>query len=161
MELQIKDEQNNINYVYSESLWTGKRGLTVNGIPAMKVSKKVFQLPTEEGPVRYEIKGSIYSDISIIVNGYAVSTDHEWYEKMLIWLPMISIVFGVIWGGLIGALIFGLFATIAMTINMEIMYSSKGSAFKVFVGLLVFVITTGLALLVDLFVVAFLLAAVE
>ena len=160
MELQIKDEQNNINYVYSESLWTGKRSLTVNGIPAMKVSKKVFQLPTEEGPVRYEIKGSIYSDISIIVNGYAVSTDHEWYEKMLIWLPMISIVFGVIWGGLIGALIFGLFATIAMTINMEIMYSSKGSAFKVFVGLLVFAITTGLALLVDLFVVAFLLAAV-
>lgn len=159
MQLQIKDEQNNINYVYSESLWTGKRGLTVNGIPAMKVSKKVFQLQTEEGPVRYEIKGSIYSDISIIVNGYAVSTDHEWYEKMLIWLPMISIVFGVIWGGLLGALIFGLFATIAMTINMEIMYSSKGSAFKVLVGLLVFAITTGLALLVDLFVVAVLLSS--
>ena len=160
MQLHIRDEQNNINYVYSESLWTGKRGLTVNGIPAKKVSKKVFELPAEEGVIRYEIKGSIYSDISVIANGYAVSTDHEWYEKMLIWLPLISIIIGGVFGGLIGALIFGVFATIAMTINMEIMYSNKGSAFKVIVGLFVFALTVGLAFLVDIFVVAVLLTAI-
>ena len=40
MQINIKDEQNNIVYTYGESLWTGKRTLFVNGVEAKKITKK-------------------------------------------------------------------------------------------------------------------------
>lgn len=154
MQINIKDEQNNIVYTYGESLWTGKRTLFVNGVEAKKITKKKFELQTEEGTKTYEVKGSLQSDITIICDGYAVSSDHTKYEKFLIWLPYVSIIIGLIVGGVIGILVFSVFAFIAQTINIDIMNSKKSPAIKVILGLLVFVLTTGIAVVVDLVVVA-------
>ena len=160
MQLIIKDEQNNVEYTYTESIWTGKKGLLVNGYPAKKTGKKSFEITTEEGIKKYEIRGSSLSDISIISDGRAVSTDHKWYEKLLIWLPFATVIVGAVLGGVLGAIIFGLFAGIATAINTEVMYAQKSVGFKVFVGLLVFAVTVAVAFLVDVFVVAAIFAAI-
>ena len=154
MQINIRDEQNNITYTYGESLWTGKRTLSVNGVQAKKVGKKKFEIQTEDGIKTYEVKGALQSDVTIICDGYAVSSDHTRCEKFLIWLPYVSIVIGFIVGGFIGILVFSVFAFIAQTINIDIMNSKKSPAIKVIIGSLVFVLTTALAVVVDLVVVA-------
>ena len=154
MQINIRDEQNNITYTYGESLWTGKRTLSVNGVQAKKVGKKKFEIQTEDGIKTYEVKGSLQSDVSIMCDGYAVSSNHTWYEKLLIWLPYVSIIIGVVVGGIIGVLVFSAFAFVSQTINIDIMNSKKSPAVKVLLGLLVFALTTALAVVVDLVVVA-------
>ncbi|MBQ7226240.1 MAG: hypothetical protein IJX02_06555 [Clostridia bacterium] len=65
--------------VYSESLWTGKKGVNINGMPLERVNKKTFKL--ENGDTA-TLTGNSLTGISLGVGGDVIplSAPMKWYE---------------------------------------------------------------------------------
>ena len=68
--------------VYDESIWTGKKVITVNGEQLAKIDKKTFRLPD----ARYvTVKGNMFFGASLIVDGQkiTIAPPMKWYEYIL------------------------------------------------------------------------------
>lgn len=65
--------------VYSESFWTGKKGVNINGMPLERVNKKTFKL--ENGDTA-TLTGNSLTGISLGVGGDVIplSAPMKWYE---------------------------------------------------------------------------------
>lgn len=103
---------------YNES-FTGKVSLKVDGVELVKTGKKVFKLDTEEGQILYTIKGSFLSGVTIYLSTgeNIVLAKNQWYDWVLMFLPMAGIIFAVILCGMLGGFLSIFFCTIAMVIN--------------------------------------------
>lgn len=42
--MQLTAEVNGVLYLYEENFWTGKKSLTVNGVPLTKTGKRQFSV---------------------------------------------------------------------------------------------------------------------
>ncbi len=80
--------------IYTESVFSGRKKIFVNGKELKKQSKNVYV--TESGE-QVTIKGSFYQGVELVigVNKYQVSERLKWYEYLTIILPL---VFNLIWG---------------------------------------------------------------
>lgn len=82
---------------YEESIWTGKKKLTVNGVSAKMINKTSFSFDFEEENVKAVVIGNIYkgSTLSVGSEKFRLYPKTLWYEYVLAFLPFILI---MIWG---------------------------------------------------------------
>lgn len=80
--------------VYDENFWTGRKSLSMGGVPLTKISKKDFQ--TESGSIG-TVKGSFLFGASLYIEGETIrlTPTVQWYEIVLAILPFILI---MVWG---------------------------------------------------------------
>lgn len=93
--MRIEKTINGTEYVYEESLWSGgNRRLTVNGIPAGRLSEKKFAMTGTNGAIEYiTVQGNLRVGITLETgSGKVVLVKNEWFDWILIFLPLISIV---------------------------------------------------------------------
>lgn len=144
-------------FVYEESVWTGKKELFLNGEKLEKNSKNVFFM--SNGDAVY-LKGNSLSGVHITINGetFILLVALKWYDILLSLLPFIlvliwgnsrylvnivPIIGGVIGGGLGGG-IGGLFSGLGAAINVFLSRNIKNIWLKIALTILV----TGLTFLI-------------
>ncbi len=144
-------------FVYEESVWTGKKELFLNGEKLEKNSKNVFFM--SNGDAVY-LKGNSLSGVHITINGetFILLVALKWYDILLSLLPIIlvliwgnsrylvnivPIIGGVIGGGLGGG-IGGLFSGLGAAINVFLSRNIKNIWLKIALTILV----TGLTFLI-------------
>lgn len=144
--------------VYTESFWTGKKGLTVNGAEAKPISKKEFRI----GEQKIEIIGSYFTGISLNIDGETVqlSPKPKWYEVVLAVIP---VAFLLTWGNVpalcaifpvIGGAIGGALGAIGGFAGLGLMKKTNSAAKKVLFGLGACIATILVAYLIALGVLA-------
>lgn len=110
-----------VAYSYRESFWTGKKTLTVNGLPATKCSRSLFTLAAPESET-VQVKGSFLSGVSLYYGSgkIVVLEKNTWWEWVLIVLPFLNIIAGV-FGGLLGGCLSALFGCVGSVVNASIL----------------------------------------
>ncbi len=109
--------------IFEESMWTGRKSLTINGVPLTKVSKKEFQM--QDGTT-VTLLGNFLQGCVLAVGGENIrlTPKIKWYEIVLAIIPFVLI---LIWGnvvalceivpvvgGLIGGAISGAFSAVGL-----------------------------------------------
>lgn len=144
--------------IYEESIWTGKKELTVNGVKAQKTSKKTFIVDGKNAI----INGSLYTGMTLVIDIIPIEIvpKPKWYELVLsilpisFWLtwgnhPVLYSNVPVVGGAIIGA-ICGALGGLAIAISLPAMINSKTVVKKIIVGVAVFVITTLVAYVLEI-----------
>lgn len=146
--------------VYSESFWTGKKSLTINGTPLQGLSKKEFLFDEK----KIIVKGNYLLGASLQIENeeIALSPKVKWYETVLAILPFI---FVLTWGnspdlvavipilgGAIGGALGGTFGCISMLLMKRVQLPIH----KALVGIGIF----GLSIFVNYVVAVVILQAV-
>lgn len=134
---------------YSESFWTGKRSITIDGQALNKKSRNTFTLEYEGEPLECKVKGSalfgctLYIDKDVIT----VSEPCKWYE---VFCSALICIFVLIWGNvpalceilpIIGGAIGGAICGFAACANLLLMKQTKNVALKLAIWLVVFFLT--------------------
>ncbi len=128
--------------VYTESFWTSKKAVTVNGQPLEAAAKNEFIF----GEKRAIIKGSSFTGVSMVVGDEAIelSPKPRWYEIILAILPLI---FLLIWGNnatlcaifpVVGGAIGGALGGAASVLSLFLMKKAKSALYKVLIGIGIF-----------------------
>lgn len=135
---------------YEESFWTGKRGITVNGVPAQKEKKNVYWVTPADGiPVSLQVKGSYLTGVKILFGeeSLTITPAPKWYEIaasvfMIVFLlawgnspilcSIIPIVGGALGGGIVGAM---------SVVNLALMKARREAWQKLLVFLGIFALT--------------------
>ena len=112
MKITVNDSRTQgLDLVFTESLWTGRRTLTYNGNAAEKKSRKQFILHLSNGDIEFNIKGNIFSGITVLA---PVLKEPVAVHKKLsplayvfsVLAVVLSIVCGIL-GGVVGGVIGG------------------------------------------------------
>ena len=83
--MQLTAEEEGRVYVYTENVWTGKKELTLDGVPLEKINKKTFSVKDAAGNARpLEVKGNFLTGVTLTDNGKnIVLAKNKWYEWVL------------------------------------------------------------------------------
>lgn len=132
---------------YDESVWTGKKTITINGIVLVKQKKDVYLFDDGQTQTYVQVKGSLLTGVKVVFGSDAVQVLRAptWYETVcsvlifmlvLVWgnTPALCAIVPIV-GGAIGAAISGAMAVV----NLMIMRNTKsvGAKLGIFVGFLV------------------------
>ena len=129
--MRIEKTLNGTEYAYEESLWNGgNRRLTVNGIPAGRISEKKFAMTGANGAIEYiTVQGNLRVGITLeTASGKLVLVKNEWFDWILIFLPLISIVIAM-WNAssyILAGCVMSLFCL--FTVMLEIVVARSVSA---------------------------------
>lgn len=126
--------------LYNENFWTGKKSLSMNGVPLTKISKKEFQ--TANG-VTGTVTGSFLSGACLSIGGETIRLTPKitWYEIVLCLLPFILI---MIWGNVVelclivpvvGGAIGGAISGMLSVVSLFVMRSVKPVWAKILIGI--------------------------
>lgn len=147
--------------VYTENAWTGKKSLTINGIAATPITKKVFKIDDKS----VTIIGNDLMGASLFIDGEIISLSPKpkWYEFVLAILPL---AFLLTWGNsvtlcsifpVVGGAIGGALGGAASIISLCLMKKSKSPIIKVIIGIGALVATAliafALALVITLLII--------
>ncbi len=125
--------------IYTESFWSGKKTLTVNGVDAQRISKKEYLINEK----RAILKGNYYTGACLYIDGELIQLTPKstWYEIILSILPL---VFLLTWGNspalcaifpVIGGAIGGFLAGGAFVASLLFMRRAKSPMSKIFIGI--------------------------
>lgn len=121
--MQVKNKIDEIEYIYNEKFFSGKKELIINGKKLQQVNKKNFvdQQTGEE----YIINGSFIKGLTLNTKSKEiVLVKNKWYEWVVIILPLVSIGLGIFCGAIGCALSF-LFSFLCSFFNATICRSRK------------------------------------
>ena len=129
--------------VYSESFWTGKKEIFINGTQLKKINKNTFSYENGETQETVMLHGSFLKGTTVGIGGELISMTPPatWYEWMLSILPFTII---MIWGNVpalcaiipvVGGAIGGAISGALGALSMILMKSLKNAWQKVLVGL--------------------------
>ena len=160
--MQLTAEVNGVLYLYEENAWTGKRSLTVNGVPLTKTGKRQFSVTKEDGTVSYiTVKGSFLSGISLLTSeGEVVLVKNKWYDWVLIFLPMVGIVVGVAGCGAIGGALSAFFGLLGAFVNATLLRSKLSMPIRILLCIAVFAVVSAVWFLLYLVIANAILDAV-
>ena len=140
----VKNHSDFGEIIYSESAWTGKKSITINGVKAIPLSKKVFMA----GDIRLTLSGNSLTGLDLLVGMKIVEliSKPKWYELLLAILPFVFLmvwgnsislceIFPVVAGGLGGALAGGL-----GVVSLSTMKKTRSVILKLLVGVIFFVV---------------------
>ena len=130
--------------VYEESLWTGRKTLSVNGTVLQKVSKDTYSIPLADESTRGILKGNVLTGVclNIFDEEIWVVSKAAWLDWVLSALPFMVI---MLWGNnprlcsifpVVGGAIGGALGGAGAVITMLFVRSKKGFV-KVMTGLLI------------------------
>lgn len=131
------------NIIVTESFWTGKRKVYINGRPLNKIDKSTFIFHTEEETISASISGNYFTGVvlSIDKEQFIIQMRPKWYEYVIsILIPVFIIIWGnsvtlctifPIIGGGIGGAIGGLF----MMLSLMLMCRTKKILYKILIGI--------------------------
>lgn len=142
--------------VYTESFWTGKQTLTINGTEATSVSKKSFSVDGKEAI----LKGNTLTGVKMLIDGDCIQLfpAPKWYELVLALLPLI---FLMTWGNsvtlclifpVVGGVIGGALGGATFALSLLFMKSAKTPLTKLLIGIAVFVIAILIAFVLALLI---------
>ncbi len=143
MEL-TKDIENLGQVKYTESFWTGKKTLFINGIEAKKLTSKSFEYIDADKKYYIELKGSFFFGLKMIFNNntYVLENAFKWYEYLI---ALISFVFVLIWGNsvalckiipIVGGAVGGGVSMLGSILSLLAMKTQKKPILRIVVGLL-------------------------
>ncbi len=160
--MQLTAEANGVLYLYEENAWTGKRSLTVNGVPLTKTGKRQFSVTKEDGTVSYiTVKGSFLSGISLLTSeGEVVLVKNKWYDWVFIFLPLVGIVVGVAGCGAIGGGLSAFFGLLGAFVNATLLRSKLSMPVKILLCIVVFAVVSAVWFLLYLVIANAILDAV-
>ena len=123
---------------YDESVWTGKKTITINGIVLVKQKKDVYLFDDGQTQTYVQVKGSLLTGVKVVFGSDAVQVLRApaWYETacsvlifmlVLVWgnTPALCAIVPIV-GGAIGAAISGAMAVV----NLMLMRSTKKIGIK-------------------------------
>lgn len=117
-------------YNYTESIWTGKKTLSVDGVPMEKFNKNEFKIGEEV----FAVKGSFLSGVKLVSRTNPENTivlaKNKWYEWILIFLPFVfwAVTLVPVIGGWIWSL---LGMVVASPTNARILRSEMNTVYKI------------------------------
>jgi hypothetical protein len=81
--------------IYTESFWTGKKMLTINGVQAKAITKTEFTIGEEKTLIA--LKGNFLTGVSIRMNeeNIELTPKAKWYEIVISIIPLL---FALVWG---------------------------------------------------------------
>ena len=136
-----------VNILYEESFWTSRKRLVINGQDALKIGRKRFQAEVNGELTTFDIRGSFLSGVSVTatkstpfgdattgitsLSETTVLARNKWYDWVMICLPLVGIIFGVIFCGAIGGGLSTLLCLLAAVINATIARSELKVGLKV------------------------------
>ena len=140
--------------IYDENFWTGNKVITINGVQANKISKKVYTIDGK----KFTIKGNYITGISLYIDGknITISRKTAWYEMLLAMLPFL---FLMSWGNssalcnifpVVGGALGGLLGGIAIVISLMFIKKQKSLLYKILIGIAVFAVTIFIAFITAL-----------
>ncbi len=140
--------------VYNEDFWSGKKTLTVNGVPAQTISKKAYMI----GDKQATLKGTFFMGVSLCIEDETiqVSPKPKWYEFVL---SVLSFLFLVIWGNnpalcaifpVVGGGIGGGLGGLSFALSLLFMKKQKTLLHKLLVGIGIIAITIFIAFILAL-----------
>lgn len=137
MELS-KQSESGVYLLYTESFWTGKRRLTVDGKEAAKIAKKMFRAEGEDGSVDYTVKGSFLTGVTVTSSGgeRIVLAKNSWYDWLILFLSFAGIVVGVLCG-MVGAAFSAICCVLAAIFNATISRSRLNLALKILLHIVI------------------------
>ena len=129
---------NGVDYTYEESFWTGKKKLSMNGVPLTPVSRREFRYLDQGGAERrISVKGNFLGGITLLYEGGSVELlKNKWYEWVLIFVPLLGFLVGI-FGGAIGGGLSAVFCLGAAFINATILRSKLNLVLKILFTVLV------------------------
>ena len=134
--------------LYEESIWTGKKVITVNGTALQKVSKDTYVLTIAGESVYAVLKGSLLSGACLTIRDEAIwlVAKPAWYDWLLSVLPFVVM---IIWGNspqlcsiipVVGGAIGGAIGGVGFVTTMVLVRDRTGFK-KILAGLLSLVVT--------------------
>lgn len=130
----------NEEFIYAESFWSGKKEVTLNGTKLEKIDKRQFK----NGDEIFVVKGNFLTGVSLVSATRTIDISvNEWYDWLLIFLPFINVVGGV-FGGMIGGFLSALFSFISAFVNTIILRSELKMPIKIILCIVSILVASGL-----------------
>ena len=128
---------------YSESFWTGKRQIVINGVPLIKQKKTLYLWNVGDQVKPVTVKGSYLTGMALVIDGEEIrlTASAKWYEIVL---AIFSMAFIIAWGNsvalcsivpIIGGAIGGAIAGGMGCASLILMKSQKSLAVKLAIWL--------------------------
>lgn len=145
--------------VYNESLWTGKKTLTVNGVDAQPISKEEYMINGKKAL----LKGNYLTGISLYIEGETVqlSQKTKWYEMVFAIFPFL---FLMTWGNsaalcsifpVVGGALGGALGGFAMVPSLLLMKKQKHPLAKALIGISVVAVVAFVAFILAIAMIQF------
>lgn len=146
------------NIEVEESIWSGKiTAITINGVPMIKVDKKIFMMETSTSKIEAGVVGNFFTGLKLMINRselIQIVPPLKWYE---IALTIISALFCIIWGNvpqlvklvpLVGGAIGGALTGIFEISGLALMRKFKNPLLKFAIWLAALILSFGSCALV-------------
>ena len=134
--------------VYTENFWSGRKTLNINGVEAIKTSKKSFSV---DGKI-VTVLGSYVTGVRLIIDGECVEVIKKptWYEIVLALIPFVMnfVLIGGAVGGFLGAL--------SGMLSILFMRKTGNIAYKVLITIAALAVSLVVGFVIALLVVALL-----
>lgn len=143
----MKKEFTDINtfekVVYEESFWTGKKKITLNGVPCTKLDRNTFICGEGEESKRITLQGNSVTGLKLTLNNidYTIFPKIVWYEYVI---AVFIIFFVVFWGNnrqlvmtvpIIGGAIGGALTGVTACGYVLVSRNVKNPIFKILIGI--------------------------
>lgn len=141
---------------YEESIWTGKKKITVNGVKLFAIGKNIYKLEHEGETLDVRLTGNFFKGANLVIEGekYEISPKSLWYEYVLAIIPFAFI---IVWGNspqlcailpVVGGAIGGAISGALGFFSMSTMKSTNNPLKKVLIGLGFFVASIAVCTLI-------------
>lgn len=141
--------------VYEESVWTGKKSISIGGASLRKIDKKTFAMTDGVGVT---VIGNYLTGVKLRIGTteIRVTPAVKWYEIVLSLLPIILI---IVWGNvpslcgiipIVGGAIGGAISGVMCVVNLFAIKGLKKIWLKIIVSLAVLAATFGICALIAL-----------
>ena len=148
MKLEIQNDVYG-KIVYEEGFWSGKKTITINGTPLIKLNKKSYLYKVNDESITVGLKGSFLTGVSMTVGDEQIQlvTKPEWY---VIALSIAMFVFVMTWGNsvtlckifpIVSGAIGGLISAACAMANIIFAKKTSKAIFKILIGLAFFAVT--------------------
>ena len=112
MKVVVNDSRTQgLDFIYTESLWTGRRAIFFNGQRAEKKSRNQFVLHLKNGDLDFQIKGNYYTGIKVYSSAFTepveVRRKFSPLEYVFLVLAFLLGIAGGFLGGWVGGVIGG------------------------------------------------------
>lgn len=137
---------NGTTILYEENFWSGKKYLSINGVPAVKIAKKRFRFTDADGKETfYTVQGNFFSGVTVSTDSmeHTVLAKNKWYDWLIIALSLVGITPAIILCGALGAGLSTLFCGLAALFNISLSRSKMNVVMR-FLGQLIVIAAANL-----------------